>query len=364
MKQHFTSLAFALCAWALCSSFIVKKDPVKPKNIILLVGDGMGLSQMSSAYFYGEGTPNFSRFPIVGLSQTSSCTEKITDSAAGATAFSIGQKTYNGAIGLDKDKNPVQTILEYYAEQGKSTGLIATSSITHATPASFYAHVKSRNSQNNIARDMKDAPVNFFAGGGQKFFGDGLIEDLEERGFIINTTELDKKVPKDATHVGYLLAEDGMPKMREGRGEFLKDASELALDFLSKDEDGFFMMVEGSQIDWGGHANNSGYLIEEVLDFDQAIGAILDWAEKDGETLVIVTADHETGGFTLAAEEKQVPFQGTKRDYASIEPRFSTGGHSATMVPVLAFGPGAEKFAGIYQNTDIHAKMLELTEGK
>ena len=326
-----------------------------------MIGDGMGLSQMSSAYFYGEGEPNFSRFPVVGLSQTSSCKEKITDSAAGATAFSTGQKTYNGAIGLDKNKKPLQTILEYYAMQGKSTGLIATSSITHATPASFFAHEKSRNSENSIAAQMVDAPVNFFAGGGQKFFDQDLMEELVKAGFVIKTDGLDKKISKDVTKVGYILAEDGLPKMQEGRGEFLKSASELSIDFLEKDEDGFFLMIEGSQIDWGGHANNADYVITEVVDFDQVIGAVLDFAEKDGETLVIVTADHETGGFTLAAEEKKVPFQGMQRDYESIEARFSTGGHSATMVPVLAFGPGAEKFSGIYQNTEIHTKLLELT---
>src|SRR5690606_9319518 len=112
----------------------------KPKNIIIMIGDGMGLSQMSSAYYFGEGEPNFSRFPVVGLSRTSSSSDKITDSAAGATAISAGVKTYNGAIGLDENKKCVETLLEYFAKEGKSTGLVATSSITHATPASFFAH--------------------------------------------------------------------------------------------------------------------------------------------------------------------------------------------------------------------------------
>lgn len=364
MKVNFISLAFGLAVVATCSSFVQKGEPQKPKNIIIMIGDGMGLSQMSSAYYYGEDEPNFSRFPVVGLSQTSSSKEKITDSAAGATAISAGVKTYNGAIGLDENKECVETLLEYFSKQGKSTGLVATSSITHATPASFFAHEKSRNSAESIAKQMLNAPVDFFAGGGLKYFEQGtLIEDMEAKGFVVNTSALDKKIQKkDGTRYGYILAKDGMPKMTEGRGEYLKNASELGVDFLKGDEDGFFMMIEGSQIDWGGHANNANYLITEVLDFDKTIGAVLDFAEKDGNTLVIVTADHETGGFTLAGKSKKVPFGGLKADYNDIEPSFSTGGHSGTMVPVLAYGPGAEKFAGIYQNTDIHAKILELVK--
>lgn len=364
MKVNFISLAFGLIVVATCSSFVEKETPKKPKNVIVMIGDGMGLSQMSSAYYFGEGEPNFSRFPIVGLSRTSSSDAKITDSAAGATAISAGVKTYNGAIGLDEDKKSVETLVEYFSKEGKSTGLVATSSITHATPASFFAHEKSRNSAESIAKQMLNSPVDFFAGGGLKYFQKGsLIQDLEQKGFKINTTELDKTAPKtDGGRLGYILADDGMPKMTNGRGDYLKNASELALQFLNKDEDGFFVMIEGSQIDWGGHANNADYLISELLDFDQAIGAVLDFAEKDGNTLVIVTADHETGGFTLAGKSKKVPFGGMKSDYDDIAPSFSTRGHSGTMVPVLAYGPGSELFSGIYQNTEIHAKILELVK--
>ncbi len=329
-----------------------------------MIGDGMGVSQMSASYYYAKKEPNFSRFPIVGLSKTSSGSHKITDSAAGATAISTGKKTYNGAIGLDMDKECAETLLEYLSKEGKSTGLISTSSITHATPASFFAHEKSRKSAASIAKQMLEAPVDFFAGGGLKYFESGsLIKDLESKGFSINTTGLDKsplRLNNTSTKFGYLLASDGMPKMINGRGEFLKEASELCIEFLNKDEDGFFIMIEGSQIDWGGHANNSQYVISEVLDFDQAVGAVLDFAEKDGNTLVIVTADHETGGFTLGGKSKKVPFGGLVSDYDEIDPSFSTRGHSSAMVPVLAFGPGAEMFSGIYENTEIHAKILKL----
>jgi alkaline phosphatase len=343
-----------------------KKKSPKVKNVIILIGDGMGLSQMSSAYYYGKDEPNFSRFKVVGLSRTSSGSHKITDSAAGATAISAGKKTYNGAIGVDMDTNAVETLVEYVSKKDYNTAVISTSSITHATPASFYAHVNSRNKAHKIAAQMAKSPIDFFAGGGREYFIDeeenpGLLKKLEKKDFVLNmesliaADELKKK-----KKYGFLLAKDGMPKMTEGRGKFLLDASSLALEYLNKRKDPFFMMIEGSQIDWGGHANDAEYVISETLDFDQTIGAVLDFAEKDGNTLVIVTADHETGGFTLAAEEKKVPFQGTQRDYNSIAPSFSTGGHSSAMVPVLAFGPGAENFQGIYQNTEIHAKIKEL----
>ncbi len=367
MKKLILSLASLFTVMAILLTSIAFKGVTrtpKPKNIILLIGDGMGLSQMSSAYFYGESEPNFSRFPVIGLSRTSSSSHKITDSAAGATAFSAGKKTYNGAIGVDDDKKPLETLVEYFEKKDWSNALIATSSITHATPASFYAHVDSRKKEYKIAGFMPESGVDFFAGGGQKFFykKKGLIDKMEKAGYLLDTAKLPAEGPLDPTSkYGFLLAEDGMPRMLDGRGDFLPHATSLALDYLKLREKPFFMMIEGSQIDWGGHANNGNYIVTEVQDFDQTIGAVLDFAEKDGNTLVIVTADHETGGFTLASEEKKIPFMGKQSDYNSLRHGFSTGGHSATMVPVLAYGPGAENFAGIYQNTAIHEKIVALT---
>lgn len=371
MDRRIISAAFYICIFAvigLNSSFTSKEDKQLPKNIIIMIGDGMGLSQMSSAFYYCDQDPSFQRFPIVGLSRTSSSKEKITDSAAGATAISTGEKSYNGAIGVDGKKKKLETLLEYFAGEGKKTGLIATSSITHATPASFYAHQESRHLQMNIATELVNSPVDFFAAGGSKFFnkrddGKDLIAELKANGFYVNTEGLSKKLPDNENgKYGYLLAEDGMPKMSQGRGNFLTDATELAISALENKEHGFFLMVEGSQIDWGGHANDADYVIKETLDFDKAIGAVVDFAKRDKETLVIVTADHETGGFTLGAKKKFMGFGGLRDDYAEIAPSFSTRGHSATMVPVLAFGPGAEAFSGIYQNTAIYQKIMAIVK--
>ena len=335
-------------------------------NIIFLVGDGMGLSQLSSAYYYGEKEPNFSRFPFIGLSKTRSGSHKITDSAAGATAFSTGKKTYNGAIGVDMDTNAVETITEELANNDWSIGLVSTSSITHATPASFYSHVPNRIMQQKIAKDLVYSDVDFFAGGGYSWFINrtdsvNYFDTLVHRGYFIDTNSVFTQADNNQSKLAYLLAPDGLQPKHLGRDNFLTDATNRAIEFLDAKEEPFFLMIEGSQIDWGGHANISEYVIQEVLDFDLAVGAALDYAHKQGNTLVVVTADHETGGFSMASEQKIGPFMTITRDYNTLTPVFSTGGHSCTMVPVLAAGPYAEKFCGIYENTKIYSIFQDIT---
>lgn len=361
-----------LLAIALFSCAELKPEPeeviemAEPVNIIFLVGDGMGLSQMSSAYYFGEGEPNFSRFPVIGLSKTYSGSHKITDSAAGATAFSCGKKTYNGAIGVDMDTVPAKTIVEELSELGWNTGVISTSSITHATPGSFYAHVANRGMQEEIARQLVYSDVDFFAGGGHKWFLNRMDslnywDSLIAQGFVLDTTSVQTEWTHGDKKPAYLLAPDGLLAKHNGRDDFLTDATMKGLAHLSSKEEPFFMIIEGSQIDWGGHANNGEYVVQEVLDFDKAVGAALDFAEKDGNTLVVVTADHETGGFTMASETKEGPYRRVYSDYNSIVTTFSTGGHSSTMVPVLSYGPGAERFGGIYENIDIHGLFRSIS---
>jgi len=325
----------------------------KPKNIILLIADGTGLSQISSSLYFNDQPSNYEKFPVVGLVKTSASDKLITDSAASATAYASGIKTYNGAVGVGPDTMFVPTIVEQISKDGMSTGVVSTSSITHATPAAFYAHVEARRSYDKIAEYLVNSEIDFFAGGGLEFFNkredkQNLLTTLKNNGFVIDTTSLKSM---NAGKQGFLLADDAMPKMLEGRGDFLPNATELAMNQLSKNSKGFFLMVEGSQVDWGGHSNEGDYLISELIDFDDTLGVALKFAETNGETLVIVTADHETGGFTLSADDG---------DYNKIKATFSTKGHSATMVPVFAKGPGAELFGGIYENTEIYHKMMEL----
>ena len=356
-----------------CTSQIAQEEePLKAKNVILLIGDGTGLSQVSSAFYFKKTRPNYARFKHIGLIGTSSAREDITDSAAGATAFASGIKTYNGAIGVADDSTKVKNLVEIVSLQNIKTGVISTSSIQHATPASFYAHVLNRGLYEDIAADMVDSDIDFFAGGGSQFFnkrkdGKNLLDNLEAKGFGIDTTALgDFAGIKKYSKMGYLLAENHMDPVAKGRGDFLPKATELGIQFLNKDADNsnFFMMVEGSQIDWGGHANDAAFLISELIDFDDAIGKALDFAEKDGNTLVIVAADHETGGFTLASTLKTAEDGTTYGDYNEITGTFSTKGHSATLIPVFAFGPGAEMFSGVYENTEIFHKILKATNWK
>ncbi len=330
---------------------VQKAEPKGPKNIILLIGDGTGLSQVSASQYFNPDPSNFDRFPVVGLIKTSSADKLITDSAAGATAFASGIKSYNGAIGVNKDSISVPTIVEEISQHGMTTGVIATSSINHATPASFYAHAKSRGMYEEIAAFLPTSDIDFLAGGGLKFFNQrkdsvDLLAVFEQNGFQVDTTTLPQKAGSKKHAI--LLAERAMPTILEGRGDFLPKATKLAIEALSSNENGFFLMIEGSQVDWGGHDNKAEYLISELIDFDKTIGVALDYAKENGETLVIVTADHETGGFTLGPDGS---------NYNKISPTFSTGGHSATMIPVFAYGPKSESFGGIYENHQIYHKM-------
>ncbi len=356
MKSIFTLLFLCLTFFsnAQINEKAQKSSKVKkPKNIILLIADGTGLSQVSASLYFNEDPSNYERFPVVGLIKTSAANSLITDSGAAATALASGIKTYNGAIGVAMDTSSVANIVEHVSLKGMATGVIATSSITHATPACFYAHTKSRASHEEIALSLVGSEIDFFAGGGLDFFnrrsdGKNLISELKKNGFYIDTVSLKNSIaPKQA----FLLAHDAMPEKRNGRGDFLPRATHLAMNRLSQNKRGFFLMVEGSQVDWGGHRNDTDYLISELIDFDQTLGVALDFAKRNGETLVIVTADHETGGFTLGSDGS---------NYNKIKPSFSTDGHSATMVPVFAFGPGSELFGGIYENTEIYHKMMRL----
>ncbi len=324
------------------------------KNIILMIGDGMGTAQVYAGLTANRGQLFLQNCPVAGFSKTYSSDKYITDSAAGATAFSAGKKTYNGAIGVDSLKRPLKTILEVAEEKGLATGLVATCRITHATPASFIAHQPSRNMYEEIAADFLNTDIDVFIGGGKKDFesevnGKSILDHLETKGYTVleDTAGL---ADVNTDKLAALVAEMHLPPMSAGRGSFLTTATSKALDILSKDKDGFFLMVEGSQIDWGGHDNNTSYIVQEMLDFDRAIGEALRFAAEDGETLVIITADHETGGFTL---------NGGDISTGKVEGKFTTGSHTGVMVPVFAFGPQAIRFGGIMENTSIYHKMME-----
>lgn len=325
-----------------------------PKNIILLIGDGMGVSQVFSAITANKGKINMSQMPYVGFSLTQSADQYITDSGAGGTALSTGYKTYNGAIGVDVNGDSIPTILEIAEQNGLATGLISTATITHATPASFIAHQPQRTMYEEIAADFLKVDIDVFIGGGMKYFTTrtderNLITELEQKNYqVFNSLQAAAGVENGPLAI--LTAQDHNNTYPE-RGELLTDATQMAINLLKKQQNGFFMMVEGSMIDWGGHDNITSYIVKETLDFDRAIGKALEFAADNKETLVIVTADHETGGLSIV---------GGNMAEGKVSGRFSSGDHTAVMVPVFAYGAGAENFAGTYQNTEIFKKMADL----
>jgi alkaline phosphatase len=366
-KLCLAALLIALFNWLPLFGQAGSNKAEKPKNIILMIGDGMGVSQLSSAYYFmdekdADREPAFSRFRYIGLAITSPGAEMVTQSSAAGTALATGHKTYNNAIGVDLDTVVQENIVELLSKKGYMTGVIATSSITDATPAGFYAHQPDRYMEYEIAWDLLKSEIDFFAGAGSKFFRDSTgAYPFEEYGIEPNWSRLKKiKKPDAGSRYGFLLGFERMPQMLEGRKDFLARATFIAVNFLSTGEAGYFLMVESSQIDWAGHTNDVDYMKAEVNDFEKTIGEVLDYAEKDGETLVIVTADHETGGFTLGASGNN--YDGA--DYSLIEPTFASTNHSAALVPVFAFGPGAENFIGVYENTEIFHKLVGLMESE
>jgi alkaline phosphatase len=325
------------------------------KNIILMIGDGMGVAQVYAGYTVNKGTLNLEKATAIGFSKTYSADSYITDSGAGATAISTGKKVNNYSIGVNSKGQPEKTILEYAEEKGLATGLIATSSITHATPACFIAHEVSRSEELNIAKDFLASGIDIFIGGGRQFFENrsdsmNISDSLRKEGYTI-VYDLNSIRSKDKNKIGCLAADEHLPSVINGRGDFLSEATKIALSRLSDNKNGFFIMIEGSQIDWGGHSNNLNYVVTEMIDFDQTIGVAINFADKNPGTLVIITADHETGGLALV---------GGDINAGQLSGAFSSTDHTGVMVPVFAYGAGAEEFIGIYDNTEIFYKMMRL----
>lgn len=320
-------------------------------NIIFLIGDGMGLTQISSGMYANGNTTALEDFEYIGLSKTHAVKNLVTDSAASGTAMACGEKTYNGVVGINEKNQPISSILNYCADKGYRTALLATSSIVHATPASFYAHVVSRKMYEQIADQLMQSKVDLFIGGGKKHFvnradKENLLTKEDNPYEIVSSLNAFKK--STAKKVGYLTYSEEPPRKSMGRKPALPDMLTATLNRLEADGKPFFVMTEASQIDWGGHANELPYVISEFIEFNQTIQVALDFAKRNGNTLVVVTADHETGGLALTRgniKKKQV------------NGGFNTKGHSATMVPVFSYGPAAENFKGIYENTAIFHKM-------
>jgi alkaline phosphatase len=341
------------------SDSLYSKDKGSPLNIILFIGDGMGVAQVYAGMTKSDHPFYLEKFPYSGFSKTYSADSYITDSGAGGTAIACGIKTNNGMIGVRPDSSVARSIMEFAHDNGLSTGVVSTSAVTHATPASFVAHNAERDNYEDIANAFLSGKIDVFIGGGGNHFrarkdGVDLTLKLKDQGFDVVYNLDDMKKSKSKKLAG-LIAEEHMPAVIAGRGGALSDMTAKAIETLSKNEKGFILMVEGSMIDWGGHEQNIEYVVSEMIDLDNAIGVALNYASGKRNTLIVVTADHETGGLTI-----------TGGDLAEhrLETKFAGADHTAVMVPVFSFGPGAEKFSGIHENTFFLGEFLNLLKIK
>ncbi|MBY0597179.1 alkaline phosphatase [Bacillus bingmayongensis] len=439
-----TSLALtSVVTWGVTRSDVIKADGkennAKIKNVIVLIGDGMGPSYITAHRYMKDNPKTFEMEPIefdkylVGTQKTYAEDEhqNITDSASAATAMSSGVKTYNSAIAVDNDKTEVKTVLEQAKEQGKSTGLVATSEITHATPAAFGAHDVSRKNMDAIANDYFDEKINgkhkvdVLLGGGVNNFvrkDRNLTEEFKKSGYSYVTDREQLLNDKNDQILG-LFAPGGLDKMidRNEKTPSLEEMTNAAINRLNKNDKGFFLMVEGSQIDWAGHDNDVVGAMSEMEDFEKAYKAAIEFAKKDKHTLVIATADHSTGGFSLgvngeynfnanaikaakrtpdfmaneiakgaSVEEtlrKYIDLQLTPEEIKSVNDiasskdvtkidnaieeifnkrsftGWTTGGHTGEDVNVYAFGPGKYLFSGVQENTNLAKRVFDIVGG-
>lgn len=325
----------------------------KVKNVIFMIGDGMGLEQLSTAWVVNNRhlniTDNISK---IGLQWTYSANKLVTDSAAAGTALATGNKTKNGKIGVSVDNEPMETLTEYAKSKGKKTGTSVVCRICDATPAVFSTHYHDRDSLHRIIAQFVDSNLDFLSGGGLKWWenrpdGRDLTAEVEAKGYTF-VKDIESLKAVESGPVIALTAYKELPPALD-RGTDHQDAVRKALELLDNKK-GFFLMVEGSCIDDWCHANKVGYAVEEILDFDRTVGVVLEWAAKDGETLVIVTADHSTGGMTLLGGN-------VKKQKVAVN--FANDGHNGIALPVYAWGPGAEKFVGIYENAELSRKIRE-----
>ena len=346
MKKALSFLSLiALSFFALAQSEV--------KNVILLIGDGMGLAQSYAAYLANDKSLSMYTMPYTGLSITSCADREVTDSGAGGTAIATGHKANYKAIGLDKNNISHPSLLKIAKQYGKSTAIVCSCDLTHATPAAFVANVKNRDLQEQIALSYLEEYCDIALGGGaERFTSKGrkdklnLIDSLAKRGYAVVYSQ-DELSKCESEKIFGLFAEGHLPEASK-RGGVMQQYMLKALEQLDKNPNGFFMMLEGSRIDMEAHLNKYDAMVEETLDFDRCVAIALDFAKRKGNTLVVVTADHETGGLTL-------PAKGSKT-----QDKWTTLNHTGVPVPIYSFGPGAENFTRVMQNTDIFFEIYKL----
>ena len=326
-----------------------------PKNVILMIGDGTGLAQISAGYFANNEDLTYFNLKHMGWVTTKSADAFTTDSAASGTAYATGEKTYNYAVGVDLQKRPLANIPERVIENGVISGVVSTDDLNGATPASFFAHQENRGMTDQIWADVPGSVLTYFAAGSKEVFEKRPEETqkaIRDKFTVVHYVGSPAAASADrlgvlppAVETGYIV---------NGRTDFLPKATREAIDFLNartREDKGFFLMVEGARIDKACHGNDFPSAVKELLDFDKAIAEAIKFADEDGNTLVVISADHETSGLVI--------WNG-KPSEGKVEGVHVSGWHTAIPVPIFAYGPHAQDFMGVQGNEQVAQKILKL----
>ncbi len=365
MKRAFITILSAVILYG-CGNGGNKAEKVE--NIIFMIGDGMGLAQVTALSIEQDYAPlNIERAHCIGIHKNYSANNRVTDSAAAGTAMATGTKTDNGCVGVDALGNRLESSLSVAQGAGKATGLVATIEPMSATVAAFYAHNSKRYDYDSIAMDMLRSGVDVITGSTaaslrkvKRPYGTvDAIEGLQSAGYTF-APDMRSFMAVEKAPAAMFIESDGFPYMAADtqglRGDYLPQATAKALELLEgAGKNGFFLMVEGSLIDYGGHDNSIEAVLGEMRDFDNAVKVAFDYADSHPGTLVVVTGDHETGGLSIVSPEDDFTKGANGVNYS-----FSTGDHSGTFIPVYAYGAGAENFTGVMENTDLAIKMKAL----
>ena len=338
-------------------------QPAAPEvhNLIYLIGDGMGLSHMAMLEIESDYEPTaFSRAEHVALITTRSANNRVTDSAAAGTALATGYKTNNSMLGMAPDSSRLTSMMELARDRGMATGLVVTCHLTHATPGAFYAHQPKRSLYEAIAGQLFASDFDVLIGGGSRWLEadrpdstGSWLDAFVRKGYTVARTPAEIEAVHEGPLLG-LLAEEHQPHAAD-RGDVLPATTRKALELLAQHPDGFMLMVEGSLIDYAAHANDAAWLLDEMRDFEQTVAVAMDFADTHPGTLVVVVADHETGGLSMPSGKGDFTLSESGIDY-----RFSTGSHSGIRVPAYFYGTGADRFRPLMENHELARRIMEL----